>query len=98
MTKIHALLITLIGVVATARGDFTISQGGDARCRIIQSTNATQAEIHAARELAETLGQITGGRFEVRVGKAEGKLPEIIVGAGEATAAWFPEYDFSKFG
>jgi hypothetical protein len=99
MTRLHGTLITLIGLVATtAWGELVLSQGGGARCGIVQGTNATHPEVHAAQELAQTLNQITGGTFEIEAGDAKLEQACIIVGQGPAAAAWFPEYDFSKFG
>ena len=91
-------LFVMAGSLA-ARGDFAIASGGKASCVIVQQPGATLAESNAVRELAETLGKITGAAFKIQEA-GDGKVPEqaIIVGPGGAAGAVFPEVELGKFG
>ncbi len=100
MTLMKPILLglLLVGSGVSAFAGFTVASGGKPRCVIIQEPAASQADVHAAQELAQTLGQITGGTFAVQT--ASNKIPKhaIIVGPGPAAATLFPEVDLSKFG
>src|SRR5579872_5290154 len=98
MRKNILLCFALVGLCPALRAEFIIADQGKPQCVIIQQTGATEPELHAARELAKTLDQITGGNFEAQTGYTEVPKRAIIVGRGATTAALFPEVDFSKFG
>jgi len=96
-----SLIVVLLASVLLAepvRADIVISQNGKARCFIVQQSDATKPEIHAAQELATTLDQITGGRFEIQTNGANTAKHAIIVGPGSTAAKLFPEIDLTKFG
>src|ERR1700760_299673 len=90
-------LLVLCGAIS-ARAGFVISSGGKAKCVIVQSTEASEPEITAARELSQTLRQITGAGFEVQTN--QGAIPQhaIIVGPGATASQLFPEVDLTRFG
>ncbi|MEO7300938.1 MAG: DUF4838 domain-containing protein [Verrucomicrobiota bacterium] len=85
-------------VLNSARAEFPIASSGKSGCVIVSQADATQTEINAAVELAKTLEQITGAKFETQKGGE--KIPEssIVVGPGKFAAQFFPEIDFSKLG
>lgn len=96
--RIALLGLLLLGSREFAQGSFVIADGGKSRCVIVQAAIASQPEIHAAQELAQSLSQITGGTFEVQKGNAEVPKHTIIVGPGAMASKYFPEIDLSKFG
>ncbi len=81
------------------RADFTVANKGKAACVIVQQPGATLAESNAVRELAETLGKITGTAFHVQQA-ADAKVPRhaIIVGPGAVAKRVFPEVALDKLG
>ncbi|MDB6121477.1 MAG: hypothetical protein JWQ71_470 [Pedosphaera sp.] len=99
MTK-HFILACLLmaALCLPSRASFVLSSGGKARCVIVQSTNATQPEIYAAKDLTQILEQITDAKFSLLSTHATGKQLCIIVGPGPAASSLFPEIDFTKFG
>ena len=96
--QIFSLGLLLLGNCGSACANFVIAEGGKPRCTIVQEAAASKPEINATKELAQTLGQITGGAFQVQTGSAEVPKHAIIVGPGAAAARYFPEVDLSKFG
>lgn len=76
-----------------------IAAQGKARCVLVCQPGATPAERHAAAELARTLTQITGARFEVRE-VTTGHVPAaaIIVGPGPLAKSLFPKVPLDAFG
>jgi hypothetical protein len=78
-----------IGIAVCAslgRSAVTISQDGQARAVIVVAADAPEPERHAAQELADFLGQITGATFEL----GEQEKPDascLFVGAGAAKQA-----------
>jgi hypothetical protein len=93
------LWIFLLAVRLPVQADFTIAQGGKARCVIVEQAGATLAESNAVRELAGTLCKITGATFEVReAGDAQVPKGVILVGPGAAATALFPELALDKLG
>jgi len=91
--------ILLLGLSLPARAEFTIARGGVARCVIVQQPGATLAESNAVRELAGTLGQITGATFQIQA-SGDANVPEraIIVGPGAVARALFPEVALDTLG
>lgn len=89
--------VLAFGLSLSARADFSIAKGGKATCVIVQQPGATLAESNAVRELAGTLEKITGAGFVVQAAM-DGNVPEraIIVGAGSAARALFPEVPLDK--
>ena len=76
-------LCTSLGLSAV-----TISQDGQAKAVIVIAADAPEPEQHAAKELAEFLGKITGARFE-SAGQARQDASCIFV--GPAAAKWADE-------
>src|ERR1035441_11051628 len=93
------ICVLLLALSLPARADFSIARGGSARCVIVQQPGATLAESNAVRELAGTLGKITGATFLIQEAK-DANVPEraIIVGPGAAASALFPEGALDKLG
>jgi hypothetical protein len=93
------ICVLLLALSLPARADFSIARGGSARCVIVQQPGATLAESNAVRELAGTLGKITGATFLIQEAK-DANVPEraIIVGPGAAASALFPEVALDKLG
>src|SRR5262249_55973129 len=97
--KSFLLACLLLGASSQCvRADFIVSQKSKARCIIVQSTNATITEIHAARELAVMVAQITGRAVEVNTNSRGTKEAGIVIGPGEAARALFPEMDLDALG
>jgi hypothetical protein len=80
-----------------SRADLLIAKSGKPSCVIIQQPGASAPEIHAAQELAQILGQMTGASFEIQTNDS---APEhaIIIGPGPAAAKFFPEIPLEHFG
>jgi len=99
LTLLALSWILLFVLCLPARADFGVANKGKAACVIVQQPGATLAESNAVRELAETLGKITGAAFQVRQ-SPDGKAPRhaIIVGPGAAAKKYFPEVALDKFG
>jgi len=74
------VLCTSVGLSAV-----TISQNGQAKAVIVIAADAPEPEQHAAKELAEFLGKITGAKFE-SAGQAKPDSSCIFV--GPAAAKW----------
>lgn len=81
-----------------AWADFMVSSDGKAACVILRQPGAIAPETKAAEELASTLEQITGAKFETQ--GAGARIPEraIVIGPGTAAEALFPEIRFDKLG
>ncbi len=75
-----------------------IAVGGIARCVIVTQPGATPAERYAAGELAATLAQITGAKFETRELMDDAPESAIVVGPGPLAAKLFPEVELAGFG
>jgi len=72
----------------------TIAQNGEAKTVIVVAADATEAERHAADELAYFLQQITGAKFELKAPPSAGQS-RLLVGPEAAKLA---EADFSTDG
>ena len=71
-----------------------IAQNGAAKAVIVVVPDAGEPERHAADELADFLGQITGATFEIETAPAKGKS-RLLVGPGASRLA---QADFSTDG
>lgn len=76
----------------------TIAAGGKARCVIVTQPGATAAERHAARELADTLRQVTGVTFRIVEEASSAPASAIVIGPGRVAKALFPEVALDRFG
>jgi hypothetical protein len=84
--------------VMPIHASLSLAEGGRTEYVIVQSEGATSAERQAASELAQTLRQITGAKFEVRTEAAEIPRRAIVVGPGALAAKLFPEVPFLELG
>ncbi len=84
----HILCVSLIVALLASLGlsAVTISKDGQANAVIVVAADASEPEQYAARELAEFLGQITGGTFKV-LSKEDEQTSCIFVGPGAARQA-----------
>jgi len=80
------------------RADLTLARGGRTKYVILQDANATAPERHAARELADTLRQITGAGFSIAVAGDHVPGKAILVGRGPAVEKLFPDVPFDQLG
>jgi len=78
---IRCMSVVIALCASLGRSAVTISQDGQAKAVIVVAAEATEAEQHAAVELAGFLGQVTGATFEV-VGEEKSGASCIFVGAG----------------
>ena len=88
------LLLTVGYVQAATNKTVTIAQNGAAKAVIVLAADATEAERHAANELAGFLRQITGAKFEIQALPAAGQS-RLLVGPKAAKLA---AADFSADG
>src|SRR5687768_4332445 len=95
--KLASLLLFFMAATSTTHAGIRLSERGRARCVIVSQPGATQAEKHAARELANTLKQITGADFEIRTesGPAESA---VIIGPGPVAQQHFPDVKLDSLG
>lgn len=93
--KLAPILVWLLGAFP-AQSAAPLAQGGKAVARIIVAEDCPPATKFAARELAETLEAISGGKFETLNRAAEGKgAVNLFVGRSPAAAAAFPGENLS---
>ncbi|HXJ56510.1 MAG TPA: DUF4838 domain-containing protein [Verrucomicrobiae bacterium] len=85
-----ASLLVLLSLVATARAEVLLADGGKTRQTIVVDPAATATEVFAARELAAHLRQITGAEFNVLT-NAQAPARAILVGMGVAARKVFAE-------
>jgi len=76
-TKLSLLILIIgltYGVFEQAKAQMsgpvntTLAQGGSSAQDVVVGPNASSRSIYAAESLAEQLGRITGGNFQVRTG------------------------------
>ena len=81
--KLDVLGIALVGLVSlsmTAHA-FTLAKDGKTSCAIVVANDAIEPEKTAARELQESLRQVTGADFAIRSEtKVSADAPQILVG------------------
>jgi hypothetical protein len=97
--KLTTILLAIpLALTLDTQAGLILAEDGQAKCVIVRQPGATAPELHALKELAGTLQQITGAEFTIQ--EADTNLPEraIIVGQGPAARALFPEIDFGKLG
>lgn len=90
------LFLLLLTTLITGRAELPLAEHGKAVSVILIDRAATPTERAAAKELANTLTQITGGTYAIR--ESSGTAPEraILVGAGMAARRAFPEIPFDE--
>ncbi len=85
--RITVLFVVLSAIIGGAQGvPLTVAENGAAKAVIVVGEGATEAERHAANELAAFLKQITGAAFEVSPPPAAGKS-RLLVGPDAAKLA-----------
>ncbi|MCL5096390.1 MAG: DUF4838 domain-containing protein [Candidatus Omnitrophica bacterium] len=91
-------LMALSIAASTAEARLVIAEGGEAQVAVFTEKGATATELYAAKELADTLRQVTGATFETN--EVKGELPEkaILVGPGQIARDLFPEVPFDQLG
>jgi hypothetical protein len=90
LCRTHFWCVPVVVVLCVSLGSsaVTISQDGQAKAVIVIAADAPEPEQHAAKELAEFLGKITGATFE-SVGQAKPDASCLFV--GQAAAKWADE-------
>lgn len=81
-----APVVGVIGLLAWEGQAMEIASEGKSRVEIVVDAGATDAERHAARELANTLSEVTGASFTA-VHRASSARARILVGPGAARLA-----------
>ena len=89
------LIIAVVVWAGSPANALTIARKGEAKAVVVVGADATEAERHAASELASFLGQITGAKFETAAAPADGAEVRLLVGPDAAKLA---ESDFSTEG
>jgi len=97
MKSIGPILAGLL-LQATSTLAFTIAEQGKAGCGVLIDREATAPEKNAAKELAQTLQQITGAAFAVKEIDSAAPARSIVVGLGRAAKTLFPEIPFEQLG
>lgn len=83
---------------ASALDVLVIGENAQPGLSIHTQTNATAAELFAARELADYLQQITGAHFEITQAGAELPDKAIVIGPGPVAERYFPGIAWDKLG
>jgi hypothetical protein len=77
----------LVGIVASSRAELQLAEKQRTPFVIIVDSAATAPELHAARELASTLKQITGAEFPIQTNStahpSHGYREERAIGVNE---------------
>ena len=96
--RLIAALFSLF-IACSVRSEFIITAEGRTHCTIVQDTDATEPEKHAARELAKTLREITGAEFPIQNDASPSEDDSvIIVGPGKLAHQLFPNVAFDQLG
>src|SRR5688500_13553691 len=95
--KLAILVSVFMAAASTTHAGIRLAERGKARCVIVSQPGATRAEKHAARELANTLKQITGADFEIR-SEAGAADSAVIIGPGPAAELTFPDIKLDQLG
>lgn len=90
--------LALLLLAAPAQAGFLVARNGQAACVVLQSSDVTEPEKAALRELTNTLHQITGAHFKTSDQPPRWLERAIIVGPGPLAAKYFPEIDLGRFG
>jgi hypothetical protein len=96
MKPILCWLIIVAGVASSARADLVLAAAGQPKCVILRQAGATSPEQWAAKDLADTLKQITGATFRIQEAGADLPKQAIIIGPGPAAKALFPNIDLAQ--
>ncbi|MHC4520414.1 MAG: hypothetical protein ACYTAS_17645, partial [Planctomycetota bacterium] len=86
--RYFSIVVTIVALCTPAsHGEITIAKNGQANALIVVAAEATEAERHAAEELAQFLGQITGAEFAL-VDQAPRRQSCIFVGPDAAARGY----------
>ena len=88
---IGVIVVLFLACVCLAR-ETVIAVSGVSKATVIVAEESPAYERHAAAELADFLGQVTGGQFEVEGSGFRGQSSRLLVGAKAAKLA---DKDFS---
>jgi hypothetical protein len=100
------LIAFLLVSFTTSQAAFTLALKSEPKCFIIQQTDASDSEKHAAAELKLHLDAMTGGAFAILPDRAIESCAlfdirtnnSIIVGPGPAASKYFPDVDLKTYG
>lgn len=96
LTTLFAITLTMGFAPSDAK--LEIASNHQARSTIVTQPGATASEQYAARELADTLRQMTGVTLEIRQVSDQAPESAIIIGQGPVATRLFPGIELSKFG
>lgn len=96
-------ILPLLAAIALSAGTFhshalTLASNGATEHVILTQPGATAAEMNAAKELADTLRDITGAEFKIETAGPTLPARAILVGPGPAARQAFPEIPFDQLG
>ena len=90
------LLPALLCPASPAAADLALAEDGRAQCVIVAADRATAHEKLAARDLRDTLRQITGARVEITDSATSGV--NILVGRPDRVSQLLPDVDWAALG
>ena len=89
LTMVIAGITVLAPLAAADGGEFVIAEGGEARPVIVRPDDyESQHQVAAVEELADYLGRMTGGTFEVFTESDAPDGPQIHVGSTRPARYW----------
>jgi hypothetical protein len=98
MKRIACILTIGTAMQMSTSAAVVIARNGKAECVIVCEADATAPEKNAARELAQTLKQITGAEFAIEAPAEKLQKRALFVGPGAAARKVFPEVPFDQLG
>lgn len=99
MRILHTLILAaLMASISAVEARLVIASNGKPRVVLLTQKGATPAELHAARELQTALKQLTGAEFELSEAGAKVPRGSILIGAGPAAQAYFPDIRLEQLG
>lgn len=87
-----------LGLVAVAPCSTQVARNGKAVTVIVTQVGATPAELHAAKDLRDTLSKITGAEIELRNDATEAPKGAIVVGQGPIAKRLLPKENWDALG
>ncbi|HOW64347.1 MAG TPA: DUF4838 domain-containing protein [Candidatus Paceibacterota bacterium] len=91
-------LALALGPAVTVQAGLTLASRGRTTYVIVQPTGVTPAETRAARDLADTLKQMTRAEFKIETAGESVPDHAILVGQGPESRAMFPEVNWERLG
>jgi hypothetical protein len=96
--KRFVTIAVLMAFVALLRADIVLAEKGNARAAVVIDPAATAPEQNAARELVDTLRQITGAEFVIQTATNRVPARAILIGPGAAAKSIFKDVPFHELG